>query len=447
MSKKLISGLVVIFAALSIGAYFTFRPHEPSELEIPDLSPRTGESTPSVEWKKAQANLVRYRGELRQHPDQIKNYIEVSQIYIEEARVTGKHHQYIPLAQHVIDAALKVDPESFEANIVKASMLMTLHQFQEARVLAEKAVARNPYNSFAYGVLCDAHVELGEYAKAVEDCDMMMKARPDLRSYARASYLRELHGDRDGAIGAMKLAADAGVYGAESREWALYNLGNIFLGMGKLDTAAFIYKGILEERPSYAFAMSGMASVAAARKNYQDAIAWLVKATQLTSEHIFIEQLADLYTAMGQKESAKTLEDKALEAFKLHEEGGWNVNREYAAFCLNHDIHIPEALARAKKDYDSRPQNIDALDTYAWALYKNGQPQAALPLIGEAMRMHTQNGLLHYHAAMIEYALGKKQEAAAELHAAFAATPYLNVLIVDKAHEMLTSLGTLASNQ
>jgi hypothetical protein len=145
MSKKLISGLVVIFAALSIGAYFTFRPHEPSELEIPDLSPRTGESTPSVEWKKAQANLVRYRGELRQHPDQIKNYIEVSQIYIEEARVTGKHHQYIPLAQHVIDAALKVDPESFEANIVKASMLMTLHQFQEARVLAEKAVARNQF--------------------------------------------------------------------------------------------------------------------------------------------------------------------------------------------------------------------------------------------------------------------------------------------------------------
>ena len=116
--------------------------------------------------------------------------------------------------------------------------------------------------------MCDANVELGHYDEAVAAVDKMMSARPDLRSYARASYLRELHGDRMGAVEAMKFAADAGAAGQENRSWALYNLGNIFLNWGKLDTAEFIYKGILEERPNYAYAMSGLAMVSAARKNY-----------------------------------------------------------------------------------------------------------------------------------------------------------------------------------
>jgi hypothetical protein len=34
--------------------------------------------------------------------------------------------------------------------------------FQEAKDLAGQAVARNPYNALAYGVLCDAQIECGE---------------------------------------------------------------------------------------------------------------------------------------------------------------------------------------------------------------------------------------------------------------------------------------------
>ncbi len=45
----------------------------------------------------------------------------------------------------------------------------------------------------------DANVELGNYDEAVKLADKMVEIRPDLRSYSRVSYLREIHGDVDGA--------------------------------------------------------------------------------------------------------------------------------------------------------------------------------------------------------------------------------------------------------
>jgi len=445
MSKKL-AVIVALLVVAGIGAAFLINKQSgESELAIPDLSSRSGESTLSTEFTKAQATLAKYRDDLRQHPNAIKDYVEIAQIYLQEARVTGKHHQYLPLAGHVLDAALKHDPKSFDAMILKASMEMTLHQFARARDLATNAIAQNPYSSFAYGVLCDAHVELGEYARAAQDVDSMMHIRPDLRSYARASYLRELNGDRSGSIEAMKMAADAGMYGQENREWALFNLANIFLAEGDLVNAEHIYNGILEERPSYAFAMSGLAQVAAAKTDFVTATELLVKASQNSPEHLFIEQLADIYHASGDAQAEKTMVEKAMEAFKLHEEGGWNIDREYAAFLLNHNVQLPEALNRAKREYDRRPMNIDVLDTYAWALYLNGNPQEASPIIAQATRLNTQNGLMHYHAAMIQSALDHKREAALEIKRAFDQTPYLNPGALGSARKLRGSLMQVAS--
>jgi tetratricopeptide (TPR) repeat protein len=408
-------------------------------MKMPDLFPRAGDSS-SVEFLKAQATVRHLREEIAKHPDELKNYIELAQVYIQGARVSGKHHEYFPIADGIIAEVLRRNPDNFEANVLKSGMMMTRHDFTNAKETIDKAIAKNPYNSGAYGVLCDADVELGKYDEAVNAVDKMMNARPDLRSYARASYLRELYGDRNGAIEAMKMAADAGASGQENREWALYNLANIFLNWGKLDTAEFIYKGILEERPNYAFAMAGLAMVNAARKNNSEAIALLVKASQVLPEHIFLEQLADLYQGMGQKDEAAQLEKKALDAFALHEKDGWNIDREYAAFCLNHNINIPEAKERAERQYKIRPANIDVLDTYAWALYKSGSASDAIPFMEQALRMKTINPNLHYHAGMIYAKAGNNDKAASELKLALSENQYLMPLTVDDAKSTLLKL-------
>jgi len=378
---------------------------------IPTLSLRSGGNSASAEFLNAQKSVEYFRDEITRHPDALKNYIELAQLFLQEGRVTGNHHEYLPKAGYLIDEVLKRDPENSEATITKASMEMTMHRFHTAKELARKATCKNPYSAFAYGVLCDAQVELGEYDDAVHACDTMLNRRPDLRSYARASYIRELHGDISGAVDAMKMAADAGVYGQESREWSLYNLGKLFLNEGSLDTAEYIFKGILEERPNYAYALSGLALVKQSRGEAGSAIELLSNAAQLTPEHVFVEQLADVYRASGDLKSANGIARVALKAFAQHEKAGWNIDREYAMFCANHGIDLPGALERARRDYDSRPGNIDALETYAWALYKNGRAAEATRYIGSALRLGTKNALLHHRAAIIFAAAGENEKA------------------------------------
>ncbi len=395
----------------SVSAYMLLRkPQTAIERTVPTISRRAGEAKPSSEYLNAERTVEYYREQIRLHPNVIKNYIELAQVFMQEARVTGNHHEYVPKANNLLDMALSIAPNNFDALLTKSSLLLTFHQFKNARELAERCVAQNTHSAAALGALCDAQVELGEYETAVKTADKMTATRPDLRAYARVSYLREIHGDLGGATDAMRLAADAGVTGQENRAWVLYNLGNLFIQQNKMDTATFIFKGILDERPQYPYAMAGLARVKAAKDDLTGAVELLVSAVQLTPEHTFIEQIADVYRASNELESSHAMAERALQAFLQHEQEGWNIDREYAVFCLNHDMNLPEALTRAKRDYESRPDNIDALDTYAFALVKNGRAPEAPPFIERAMRLGTKNASLHYHAGLIYQALGQSDK-------------------------------------
>jgi len=432
---------------MSHGSHTVDRPEVSASerLRLPDLKPRHSSPMSEAEYRKANDAVIACRNEIAASPEKFAPYVRLAGIYMQEARTTGEHHLYIPAAESLLDAVLRKDSSNFEAMIMKASILMTLHQFERAKSVAERAAALNSYSSFAYGILCDANVELGRYDDAIRACDRMVAVRPDLRSYARVSYQRELHGDRAGAIDAMKMALDAGVPGQENRMWVAYNLGNLYLNGGHLDTAEHIYKAILEERPDYGFAMAGLAAVHSARREYSRAIEELVRASQMMPEHIFIERLADIYRAMGQTESARTMEEKVLAAFIQHERDGWNIDREYAQFCADHDIHLDEAVNRARRELGRRPDNIDALQTYAWTLYKTGHGAEAIPYIERARRLDSTNAALNYYAGMIYHADGQERLALRRLGAAVRVTPYLTPLSRDTAERTLASLRGIAS--
>lgn len=411
---------------------------------LPTLSLRPDNVSLQSEFLNAQKAVDHYRYEIRTHPEVVSNYVQLAQLFLQEARVTANHHEYLPKAKSLLDQALAKNPNDFEALAATASMQMTLHRFKEAKEFAERALAQNAYSAFAYGVLCDALTELGAYGEAVAVSDKLQSLRPDLRAYARVSYLRELHGDTEGACAAMKLAADAGVSGFEDRAWTLYQLGILHLQQGRLDTAEFIFKGVLEERENYAFAHAGLSKVAAARGNLPDATLRLVKAMQTVPDHVFIEQLADLYLAQGQTDAAAELEKKVLDAFAQHESGGWSTDHEYAAFCLSHNLNAEESLRRAKRDYDYRPKNIDALETYAHALCKNNRAAEAAPVMDEALRLGTARATLHYHAAVVFQEAGQSAKALEALKKAAASHISLYPLYAEDAKKRLHALAATA---
>ncbi|MCE7935657.1 MAG: hypothetical protein DYG96_13855 [Chlorobi bacterium CHB2] len=395
---------------------------------LPDLKKRTFEPQPSPEFAKWQKQIAEYQAEVAKHPDQLANYLKAAEIYLQESRVSGDHHFYIPVASAILDTVLVRQPSNFEGLMLRAFISMTQHQFANAKQQIQKAIATNSKNAFAWGVLCDAFVELGQYDSAVVACDSMMAIRPDIRAYSRASYLRELFGDAKGAMELMLQAVNSGGSGEESKAWAAYTLGMLYLNAGKLDTAQYIFQKTLEERPSYPYATAGQAMAKGMRGEYPAAMELLTGVMEVSTEHIFLEQLADLYLAMNKPQEAKGLEQKVIKAFKQHEESGWNVDRELALFSANHRINLDDAVARAKRDHQSRPANIDACDTYAWALFQNNNAADALPLIRTAIRMNTQHATLFYHAAAIYAANNLRDSAAILLKKATAINPGIDLI-------------------
>jgi tetratricopeptide (TPR) repeat protein len=446
MKRTSLLWIYSIVAIAVVVAAILFWPAKKAALAMPDLLPRPGETMPSAEFLKSEADVKKYRAELHDHPDKNEDYVKLAEIYLQESRVTANHHFYVPVASALVDETLRRDPNNFEALVTGASLQMTLHQFQKADDMVLTAIHQNPYNATSYGVLCDANVELGNYHQAVTACDSMMAKRPDLRSYARASYLRQLMGKDSASIQAMLLAADAGLSGSESRSWALYQLGNLYFQLGKLDTAAFIFNGILEERPGYAYSKSGLAMIHLAKGEYTDAIRELAMSIQTLPEHVFLEQLADVYLAMGDTANARTLETRVFAAFDMHEQDGYDVDREYAQFAADHGVKLDEALTRAEREWKRRPNNADAIETYAWALYKNGNASKAEAIMEVGLKSGIVTPTMHYHAAIIYASLGKNTQAQQEWQLAVTRTPYTRPALARDTRAFLQSRQLLSMN-
>ena len=243
-----------------------------SNLEIPALFERKGDLAKATEWQKTREKVDELKKKLAKDPNDVKVRLQIATIYLAEARITGEHPYYYPAVLKILDGVLYLNPNNFEATTFKASVKMSQHQFAEARELAEAARKINPDNAYVYGVLVDANVELGFYKDAIAMSDKMQALKPSLESYSRASYLREIYGDFEGSISAMKLAVEAGMPGSEPFCWSKKTLGHLYESTGKLEEAQKQYDDILFVRPSYAFAYGGQARILKATKQYDKAL-------------------------------------------------------------------------------------------------------------------------------------------------------------------------------
>lgn len=337
------------------------------------LTSRSGQLSTSSEVGNLQRSIQYYRDKIRRQPDSAQNHLALSRLYLQQARVTGRHHIYVTTAQTEVEQALKLEPDNLAAWVEQAAIFMIYHDFEKASDWAHRALQRNPRDEMAWGIYSDALKELGRYDAAITACDQMVSLRPDLRSYSRVSHLRELRGDFQGARNAMRLAVNAGVVGSEAHAWAAYQLGQLYLKASNIDTAESLFQGILQTRYHYHYALRGLAQVEKARGRTEEAIQLFLQAYAAAPEHLFMEDLIELYRESGQSATAGVLVKSVLATYKQHEEQGWNVNLEVARFCLRNNIQLSDALARTEKEYRRRPHHQETRQLYRQALQKNGR--------------------------------------------------------------------------
>ncbi len=409
MKNKIFYPFLIIFFIGSVG-FIVMKQQRNEQIKeniVYTLLPRKGMLTKTDEWINTKKNVDMLQKKIVANPEDNKAIIALANYFILEARATGNYAYYDKAAMKLVNDVIKMDANNFEALTLKSLIYINQHHFADGLAVAQQAKSIIPYNAFVYGILVDGNVEMGNYDSALACAQTMMNIRPDLRSYARVAYLREIYGDNKGAIKAMQMAIDAGAPGDEATEWSRIQIGHLYENIGDLKNAEMNYQIALNERPGYMYAFAGMAHLALATKDYNKAINYYEQAQKDANEGAFKEELATAYFLAGEKEKAIKLTNEVInelsknaKAANADDNIGHYADKElaYAYLAIN---NYDKALEHAMLEYNRRPKNIEVNETMAWMYYKKGEASKALPYIKVALNTNSKNPTLLCRAALI----------------------------------------------
>lgn len=339
-------------------------------------------------------------------------------------------------AERVVRAALDENPADYDATRMLAAVLLAQHRFSDALPVAERARAMRPDDAWNDGTIGDAWLELGDYDAAFDAFERMVQRRPNAASYARVSYARELQGDLDGAVEAMRMASEATpASDPESRAWHAAQLGNLLLRLGRHEDAEREYRRAEHFFGGHPYARAGMVRLMAARAHYRQALAMvdedLAKAPTPELEAWAGDLRARLGDTAGAAEHYARMEAREREGWASEEPQPGALGRMLAERSLKPE----EALALAERAAATR-RDIHTMDAVAWAAFKAGRLDRARAASQDALRTGTRDQRILAHAAAIAQAAGDSAAARAHASRAVAGGPF-DLLAFDEASRVL----------
>ena len=375
---------------------------------------------------------------IKKMPDSPLGYIQLATVYIKRARETGDFSLNTK-AETAVNKAFEIKPDDLNARKLQASLHLTFHRFDKA---LEAGMALNkevPNDSFVYGVLTDANVELGKYEEAVNMAQKMVDLRPNTASYARVAHLRSLYGNHEGAVEMFTSAArSADPMDKETQSWCLVQLGDEKMKYGKYAEAEKVYDEAMQNFPNYNLAIAGKGRARAAQNDFENAIKLLEDANNRVPDVETAIMLGDIYSKQGNAE-------KAAQQFELVEVieqkiGVNNDQKRLALMWADQNMKLDQALEIAKREFEMR-KDIYTADALAWTLFKTGNFEEAKKASEQAMRLKSNDAKILYHAGMIEKELGNKAKAKELLKKALELNPEFDVLQSDIAKKNLAELS------
>lgn len=343
-----------------------------------------------------QDRLAALRADAERNPDDVRIWQEIAQLSLGQAAATGDP-SHLTQARAAIERADRLAPDDVATHVVRGNLQLVLHEFGDAATTARTILDEQPGNVGGLAILTDAQVELGRYESAAGTLQELLDRRPSLPALARASYLRELHGDLDGAVSAMSQAVEAGAGLTSPQANALALLGDLQLRRGALDEARRAYDRALALVADFAPAVTGRARLLAREGDIEAAIADLEALTSRVPYPTALALLEELQTFHGDARAASDTAEVLRAVTTLQAESGQVVDLELATFEAAAG-RAERGYTLAEDTYTARP-TIFAASVLAWSLHRVGDTASAVPYAEESLELGYRDPVLNYWAA------------------------------------------------
>ena len=383
------------------------------------------------------AQIAALERDIAAEPGDAELYAALGNAFLQKVRETGDATFYAR-SQTAFGQGLRRDPHDAGSLTGMGALLLARHDFNGGLRFGMRAHAEAPEVVRPYGVIVDAQIELGRYREAARTLQTMVDRKPNIASYSRVSYYRELNGDLGGALAAMRLAVAAGGDAPENLAYVQTLLGNLQFERGKVSAAEAAYRLALARYPKYVPAEAGLARVDSARGRLGSAIRRYrsVVARLPLPEHVIA--LGETELAAGRDAAAR--HDFALVAVeqRLLQQSGVNTDTELGVFEANHGDRA-RAVALGRRAW-ANARSVRSADALGWALTRAGRPAEGLRWGRRALRLGSVDPAFLYHAGISAKAAGRTDLARRWLARSLADNPRWSPLYAPRAERALREL-------
>jgi tetratricopeptide (TPR) repeat protein len=412
---------------------------------VADLDVGSGPTTATPDdTTRISANIAFWSKKLIAHSTDFVAAEQLGESQIELARATGDLSAYVGAGQS-LDTALRLYPDMPAAQAFKGVVLVSLHRFDEARVLARSVLADRPDDVTSLATLGDASLELGDLDAAAAAYERLAGISPTAAASVRLGHLGFIRGDIANALtnarAAVAQAADEEAVG-ERAGFYYYQLADMLIATGDRKGADGAYRDAIAHDPRSFLAHAGLGRVLAAGGNLDAAIKEMSAAIAIVPQPDTLARRADLYTLRNSAGDASRAEQDrrtVLAIAQLSTAAGNVYDRTLSLYLANHGQEAARAVDLATKELATR-KDVYGYDALAWALLADGRAPEADASIQKALAVGTRDARILYHSGMIGLALGDRARARSELAAALALDPSFDALQAEKAREALAGL-------
>ena len=359
----------------------------------------------------AQLRIAAARQQLMSDPKKVPAYNELAIAFLKRARETADP-RYLKDADAALAQGLSLDAANFQLQRIQVALMLSRHEFAQAKARATTLNHGTPDDVMTYGYLAEADIALGNYPEAEKNAQWMLNIRPNnIPGLLIGAKLRSLYGDANGAIDFLNLAlSETSPTEVEDLAWIANQIASIQIDSGQMEAAARTLDQAEQFFPKYPSTLENLARIREGQNRTSDALQLWTQAALIEKDPHILFALARAQEAAGRSDEARAT---YAEFEKLASGPGSATDASKLDLILmyaDRAASAPNALKLAQHEIAER-KDVWTLDAYARALYANAKYSEGDEVIQKAVAVGIQSAQIFDHAGHIAQRLNHASDA------------------------------------